>query len=221
MIIFFVLGKINNIYPQKSLGSSIYIETNYSAIRKIQDNLIPYYYDHFGTAAFSTGYSAKFKNPHLIVPQIDIGITTFGYKLKHFEKIQDTVNSILLENWLSYRILEFKIGTTVNFHISRILFSSIGVNFNIPLFQREVNKTILINDLFSSQNVELNSNKKKVKDIKNLLINLRGVVYAKVSNRVSPYFLFDYGVSNITNSYAPDFLARQINVGFGVAYWFK
>jgi hypothetical protein len=218
LIISLSLIKATKSYSQEKIISSVYLETYYSGIRKIQDNLIPYFYHQNGCPAFTIGYSAKMKTAFFLIPQIDIGLNTSSYKLKHFEKIQDTARSIFLENWFTYNTLSLKVATTANFAVTKIFSGSIGASFYIPLVEKETNKIMLVDGLFSSENSTINSTKNSAKNIKSLLINLRGGISAKASKQLSVSFLLEYGLSYIRNVHAVDFLSRQTNFGFCLNY---
>lgn len=215
------LTKVTKSFSQEKISHAIYIEVYHSDLRKVQDNLIPYFYDQNGSAGFTLGYSVKFKKLLFFSPQIDFGLNTSGYSLKHFDKIYDTIQNIYLEDWFTYRTIALKVGVTANISITKAAAIYIGANFYIPVSEREKKSVMLIDGISSSQSSKLSSTKNSVKYNKTPLINLRTGLAIKLSKHFIPSCFFEYGVSYLRNPNSPDFLSSQLNLGFCVVYQFR
>ncbi|MGG9972398.1 hypothetical protein ACQ33O_11440 [Ferruginibacter sp. SUN002] len=204
--------KINNI--------SGYIEPYFSTIRKVQDNVPSYYYDQSGKFGFAAGVVINIKSKSKLSTSIEAGITNYGYKTKHFIKIEDTASQSVSEEWSNYSLTAFRIGIGEKIDLLKNKLSLyLGINASIPLGNGKEEATLLI--LQQANKLIIDKTNKHPEGINESQLNAVVNFSTPISNKLSVGILTEYGLSYINNYHAGDFFARQMKFGVQIKYSIK
>ncbi len=183
----------------------------YSGVRKVQDNLIPYFYDNKGFIGYGLAGGVKFKEVMGLCPIAEVSLFRYAHQMRHFVKTIDTLEMVFEENIYRFEQFLFSLNAKVRKAVAKNnLLISAGVGGDVLLKGSEEKATINIKD---GKETVLTKEKRSFDRGKKISFNAILQMDIPLSDRTEFGIEGKYGLTFQRNDNSSDYLGRQIYFG--------